>query len=98
LGLYRHAEYAVLKLREYFQNRRAGLDPEMAEILADHLDATVGRIIRIAKEIDNEYASPPDAALAAVRLDEMHDAGEDLSSHLDETDAKRRGRQTTGED
>ena len=95
LGLYRHAEYAVQKLREYFQNRRAGLDREMAEILADHLDATVGRVIGIAKEIDDEYASPGDAALPAVRLDEMHDAAEDLNPHLDQADAQRPGRQTT---
>ena len=40
-------------LREYFQNGRAGLNRETAEILADHLHATVGRVIEIAKEIDN---------------------------------------------
>ena len=57
LNLYRHADYSVRKLREYFQNDRAGLDREMAEILADHLDATVGRVIEISKEIDNEYTS-----------------------------------------
>ena len=33
----------------------------MAEILADYLHATVGRVIEIAKEIDNEYASPADS-------------------------------------
>ena len=49
-------------LREYFQNGRAGLDRETAEILADHLHATVGRVIEIAKEIDNEYASPADSS------------------------------------
>ena len=58
LNLYRHAHYSVRKLREYFKNGRAGLDLEMAEILADHLDTMVGRVIEIAKEIDNEYASP----------------------------------------
>ena len=67
----------------------------MAEILADHLDATVGRVIGIAKEIDDEYASPGDAALPAVRLDEMHDAAEDLNPHLNQADAQRPGRQTT---
>ena len=61
LVLYRHADYSVRMLREYFQNGRAGLDREMAEILADHLHATVGRVIEIAKEIDNEYASPADS-------------------------------------
>ena len=60
-NLYRHADYAVRKLREYFQNGRAGLDLEMAEILGDHLDAMVGRVIEIAKEIDNEYASPAES-------------------------------------
>ena len=58
LGLYRHAEYSVQKLREYFANRRTGLDPEMAEILAEHLDATVGEVFGIATEIDEEYAAP----------------------------------------
>ena len=47
--------------REYFQNDRAGLDREMAEILPDHLDVTIGRVIEIAKEIDNEYASPSES-------------------------------------
>ena len=61
LVLYRHADYSVRMLREYFQNGRAGLDREMAEILADHLYATVGRVIEIAEEIDNEYASPADS-------------------------------------
>ena len=37
----------------------------MAEILADHLDTTIGRVIEIAKEIDNEYASPSDNQLPA---------------------------------
>jgi hypothetical protein len=60
LGLYRHATYSVAQLREYFQNGRTGLDPEMAEILADHLDTTVGTVIAIAKEIDEEYAAPDD--------------------------------------
>ena len=62
--LYRHTDYSVSMLREYFQNGRAGLDREMAEILADHLHATVGRVIEIAKEIDNEYASPADQFVA----------------------------------
>jgi hypothetical protein len=57
LGLYRHAEYSARKLREYFQNGHTGLDREMAEILADHLDATVGEVTGIAKEIDEEYAA-----------------------------------------
>ena len=35
---------------------------EKAEILADHLHATVGKVIEIAKEIDNEYASPADSS------------------------------------
>ena len=61
LNLYRHADYSVRTLREYFQNDRAGLDREMAEILADYLDATIGRVIEIAKEIDNEYASPTES-------------------------------------
>ncbi len=61
LTLYRHAEYSVRMLREYFQNGRAGLDREMAEILADHLHATVGSVIETAKEIDNEYASPAES-------------------------------------
>ena len=61
LKLYRHADYSVRKLREYFQNGRAELDLEMAEILGDHLDAMVGRVIEIAKEIDNEYASPAES-------------------------------------
>ena len=34
LVLYRHADYSVSMLREYFQNGRAGLDRETAEILA----------------------------------------------------------------
>ena len=53
LVLYRHTDYSVSMLREYFQNGRAGLNRETAEILADHLHATVGRVIEIAKEIDN---------------------------------------------
>ena len=60
--LYRHTDYSVSMLREYFQNGRAGLDRETAEILADHLHATVGKVIEIAKEIDNEYASPADSS------------------------------------
>ncbi len=70
----------------------------MAEILADHLDATVGRVIGIAKEIDDEYASPADAALSAARLDEMHDAAEDLTPHLNQADAQHPGRPTADED
>jgi hypothetical protein len=58
LGLYRHARYSARKLREHFQNGRSGMDQEMAEILADHLDTTVGAVIRIAKEIDDEYSAP----------------------------------------
>ena len=34
LVLYRHTDYSVSMLREYFQNGRAGLDRETAEILA----------------------------------------------------------------
>jgi hypothetical protein len=60
LGLYRHAEYAVRKLREYFENENRGLDREMAEILADHLHATVEEMIVIAKEIDDEYSPSAD--------------------------------------
>ena len=62
LVLYRHTDYSVSMLRESFQNGRAGLDRETAEILADHLHATVGRVIERAKEIDNEYASPADSS------------------------------------
>jgi hypothetical protein len=58
LGLYRHAEYSIRQLRDYFEKGRTGLDPEMAEILADHLDTTLGEVIAIAKEIDEEYAAP----------------------------------------
>jgi len=43
-------------LRAYFGNERAGLDQEMAEILADHLDAIVGEVFGIAREIDEEYS------------------------------------------
>ena len=89
IGLYRHAEYAIRKLREYFENGRSGLDREMAEILADHLHATLGEVIAIAKENDDEYATPVETGLAAVRLDEIHDAAEDLTPHLDEGGAKR---------
>ena len=62
LVLCRHTDYSVSMLREYFQNGRAGLDRKMAEILADHLHATVGRVIERAKEIDNEDASPADSS------------------------------------
>ena len=41
--------------------READTKP-VPEILADHLHATVGRVIEIAKEIDNEYASPADSS------------------------------------
>ena len=58
LSLYRHANYAIKKLRNYFANGRTGLEKEMAEILADHLDNTVGQVIAIAKEIDDDYATP----------------------------------------
>ena len=50
LALYHHTDYSVSMLRESFQNGRAGLDRETAEILADHLHATVGRVIETAKE------------------------------------------------
>lgn len=58
LGLYRRGGYAIQKLREYFKNGRTGLDAEMAEILAEHLDTTVQEVMDIASEIDNDYASP----------------------------------------
>lgn len=38
-------------------------------------------------------ATSPAKALSAARLDEMHDAGEDLTSHLDVTKASRPGRE-----
>ena len=57
VGLYRHAYYSVRTLRAYFENGRSGLDQEMAEILADHLDAVVGEVFGIAKEIDEEYSA-----------------------------------------
>ena len=57
LGLSRHADYSIQKLRAYFGNERAGLDQEIAEILADHLDAIVGEVFGIAREIDEEYSS-----------------------------------------
>jgi hypothetical protein len=57
VGLYRHAEYSVQKLRGYFEKEASGLDLEMAEILADHLDVVVGEVFEIAKEIDDEYSA-----------------------------------------
>ena len=69
MALYRHADYSVCMLREYFQNGRAGLDREMAEFLADHLHATVGRVIERAKEIDNEYAPPADSSWRRPRTE-----------------------------
>jgi hypothetical protein len=58
VGLYRHADYTILRLRAYFENGRTGLEREMAEILAEHLDALVGEVFGIAKEIDEEYSAP----------------------------------------
>jgi hypothetical protein len=57
VGLYRHADYSVRMLRTYFENGRSGFDREMAEILADHLDAVVGEVFGIAREIDEEYSA-----------------------------------------
>jgi hypothetical protein len=57
VGLYRHADYSIRKLRAYFDNGRAGLDQEMAEIVADHLDAIVGEVFGIPGEIDEEYST-----------------------------------------
>ncbi len=57
VGLYRHADYSIQKLRAYFDGGSAGLDQEMAEILADHLDAIVGEVFGIAGEIDEEYST-----------------------------------------
>ena len=37
-------------------------------------------------------ATSPTKALSAARLDELHDAGEDLTAHLDVTKATRPGR------
>jgi hypothetical protein len=57
VGLYRHADYSIRRLRAFFDNGRTGLDEEMAEILADHLDAVVGEVFGIAREIDEEYSA-----------------------------------------
>jgi hypothetical protein len=57
VGLYRHADYSIQRLRAYFHSGRTGLDEEMAEILADHLDAVVGEVFGIAREIDEEYSA-----------------------------------------
>ena len=55
VGLYHRADYSIRKLRAYFDNGRAGLDQEMAEILAGHQDAIVGDVFGIAGETDEEY-------------------------------------------
>jgi hypothetical protein len=52
-----HAHYSIQRLRAYFDNGRTGLDSEMAQILADHLDAVVGEVFGIAEEIDEEYSA-----------------------------------------
>ena len=51
------ARYSVRMLRAYFEKGRSRLDREMAEILADHLDAVVGEVFGIAREIDEEYSA-----------------------------------------
>ena len=48
----------IQRLLTYFDNGRTGLDEEMAEILADHLDAIVGEVFAVAREIDDEYLAP----------------------------------------
>src|SRR5262245_7263004 len=45
-----------------------------------------------ARARKTKRATSPTKALRAARLDEMHDAGEDVSAHLDLTKATRPGR------
>jgi len=47
-GLCRHADYSIQRLRADFDNGRTGLDEDMAEILADHLNAVVGEVFGMA--------------------------------------------------
>jgi hypothetical protein len=68
VGLYRHAEYSIQRLRAYFDNGRTGLDEEMAEILADHLDAIVGEVFGIAREMTTSTQPQKPEASSGERL------------------------------
>jgi hypothetical protein len=45
-----------------------------------------------ARDRTKKRATPPGEALSAARLDELHDAGEDLTEYLDLGEAVRPGR------